>query len=291
MRRIARPNSIPESILWHEPISEGISRTWEIYRTHIQTNTRFQNVLIADTAHGVTLFCNSEQRSSELNHVAYHEGQVMPALLSMPSLPKSALVIGSSEGVNVKMLKEAGVENITHVDFDKECMLLCGKYLPYGYNIDEIQHYSGENVDSLIKIVIKDGEKIIKELRRSPVKYGLIVMAVFDESTGTEMFYNEVRELLTADGALVVPAGKSCLWRCEPLKNSYDIMKRTFHHVTYFEMGEQNWVWLIGHAGEIELSIDQMQENLVACKYIPRFIDALTLSRSVMMPKALRTNP
>lgn len=284
-------NSEPMSLL--EPISNGISRMWQIYKTHFQGSTRFQDILIADTAHGITLFCNNERQSSELSQLAYHEGQVMPALLSMPKLPQSALVIGSSEGVAVKILQDAGVAQITHVDIDEECMRVCGEYLPYGYTAEEIEQYINAHDDSAIKIIIGDGKEYIKNLLGQEKSYDLIVMDIPDEGPETEGLYNEsfwleVKSLLTPDGAFITQAGNSCLWRCKTLKDSYERMKKVFHHVTYFEVDEQDWVWLVGHAGEVELSIDQMQGKLSASKYNPQYIDAVSLSRSVIAPKVMR---
>ena len=201
------------------------------------------------------------------------------------------MVIGSSEGVVVKILEEAGVEYITHIDIDEECMLACGKYLPYGYTAEEIKKYSSG--DGLIKIIIGDGKEYIKGLLNKATKYDLIVMDIPDEGPETEAlydesFWNDIKSLLTPSGAFITQAGNSCLWRCKTLKDSYDRMRKVFHHVTYFEVDEQDWVWLVGHAGEVELSTEQMQEKLTSSKYNPRFIDAVSLSRSVIAPKVMR---
>jgi spermidine synthase len=284
-----------EPIILTEPISEGVGRTWEIYKTHFHAKTAFQDVLIAETAHGITLFCNNERQSSELSQLAYHEGQVMPALLSMPNLPESALVIGSSEGVAVEILEKAGVEYITHVDIDEECMLACGKYLPYGYTVDDIGRYRDESACNAIKIIIGDGRAYIESLIDATIKYDLIVMDIPDEGPCTEGLYNEsfwnhVKSLLNPGGAFITQAGNSCLWRCETLKSAYGRMKQVFHHVTYFEVDEQDWVWLVGHAGEVELSIEQMQAKLTLSKYRPQHIDAMSLARSVITPKIVRSH-
>ncbi|MFU2326563.1 spermidine synthase [Pseudomonas sp. NFX98] len=283
----------PESIILQEPISLGVSRSWEIYRTYYQCKTEFQELLIAETAHGRTLFCNNERQSSELSQLAYHEGQVMPALLSMPDFPKRALVIGSSEGVAVKILQAAGVERITHVDIDKECMSACAKYLPYGYTLDEVNNYIDASSNDPLRIIIGDGKAYIESLLDSAVRYDLIVMDIPDEGPETEAlydesFWNKVKLSLTPGGAYITQAGNSCLWRCKSLKNAYDRMNKIFHHVTYFEVDEQDWVWLVGHAGEVELSIEQMQDKLTASKYNPRHIDELSLARSVIAPKVIR---
>lgn len=284
---------ISEPVSLQEPISEGLTRTWEIYRTHFQGKTKFQDVLIADTAHGVTLFCNNERQSSELSQLAYHEGQVMPALLSMPHLPQSALVIGSSEGVSVKILEEAGVKHVVHVDIDEECLQACGKYLPYGYTSQEIQKYRDATDNDPVKIIIGDGSKYINNVVNENTYYDLIVMDIPDEGAETEAlygepFWTEIKSLLTTNGAFITQAGNSCLWRCKTLKDSYERMKKVFHHVTYFEVDEQDWVWLVGHAGEVELSVEQMQEKLSLSRYQPTHIDALSLSRSVIAPKVVR---
>jgi spermidine synthase len=284
---------IPESIVLREPISDGIDRTWEIYKIHFQGKTKFQNVMIADTAHGRTLFCNNERQSSELSQLAYHEGQVMPALLSMPNLPKTALVIGSSEGVAVKILQEAGVEYVTHVDIDEECMVACGEYLPYGYTVEEVKQYTSASHDDALKIIFGDGKAYIDGLLEKNTRYDLIVMDIPDEGPETESLYNEsfwndVKSLLTPSGAFITQAGNSSLWRCKTLKNAYDRMNKIFHHVTYYEVDEQDWVWLVGHVGDVELSVEQMQAKLVSSRYVPQHIDALSIARSIIAPKVIR---
>src|SRR5437868_12480243 len=111
MRRIRNMGIKTESVIHTESISSGLTRVWEIYKTIFEQKTAYQSMKIAETAHGTTLFCDGERQSSELSQLAYHEGQVMPALLSMATFPKKALVIGSSEGVAIQILQEAGVEH------------------------------------------------------------------------------------------------------------------------------------------------------------------------------------
>lgn len=286
-------NTCSEPMVVREPICEGIERTWDIYKVHFQGKTKFQNVMIADTAHGTTLFCNNERQSSELSQRAYHEGQVMPALLSMPDCPKTALVIGSSEGVAVEILQEAGVEYVTHVDIDQDCMLACGEYLPYGYTVEAIKRYAGAADGDALNIIFGDGKQYIESLLEQERTFDLIVMDIPDEGPETESLYNEsfwedVKSLLSPHGAFITQAGNSSLWRYQTLKKAYDRMNKIFHHVTYFEVDEQDWVWLVGHVSQVELTVEQMQAKLAASRYVPQHIDALSLSRSVIAPKVIR---
>jgi spermidine synthase len=149
------------------------------------------------------------------------------------------------------------------------------------------------NDDSAIKIIIGDGKEYITNLLGKGKTYDLIVMDIPDEGPETEGLYNEsfwadVKSLLSPDGAFITQAGNSCLWRCKTLKESYGRMQKVFHHVTYFEVDEQDWVWLVGHAGKVELSTEQMQRKLSSSKYDPQYIDAVSLSRSVIAPKVMR---
>ncbi|WP_308015366.1 adenosylmethionine decarboxylase [Pseudonocardia sp. ICBG1293] len=48
-----------------EPVSPGLTRRWDLGRVHHVAHTGFQHVVVADTAHGVSLFCDDERQSTE----------------------------------------------------------------------------------------------------------------------------------------------------------------------------------------------------------------------------------
>ena len=110
------------------------------------------------------------------------------------------------------------------------------------------------------------------------------------ETLYDESFWNNIKSMLTPEGAFITQAGNSCLWRDKTLQSAYQKMQKVFHHVTYFEVDEQDWVWLVGHKGDVELSTQQMCEKLHLSTYKPRFIDATSLSRSVIAPLVIRTD-
>ncbi|WP_181782040.1 adenosylmethionine decarboxylase [Pseudonocardia pini] len=47
-----------------EPIAPGLTRHWTLDDVRVRTHTALQEVLVADTAQGVTLFCDTERQSA-----------------------------------------------------------------------------------------------------------------------------------------------------------------------------------------------------------------------------------
>ncbi|WAH56860.1 hypothetical protein LZ023_28280 [Pseudomonas silvicola] len=274
-----------------EPISEGLERRWKVDRMILSRRTKYQFVQIAETAHGVALFCDGERQSSELSQKAYHEGQVVPALISMPCLPKSALVIGSSEGVASQVLKEAGIEKIVHVDLDEECLVACSQLLPYGYSVDEVERY--KRGEGGVTLIFCDGDEFLDRCIQSNTRFDLIVMDVPDYSSKnaglySASFYRKVCEVLVQEGVFITQGGNPAIWRSSALKKVKAAMEQSFAKVTYFELREQDWVWLIGHKDKSVLSISEMVQRLKELTYIPEYVDALTIESAVIPPISIR---
>lgn len=274
----------------HEPIADGVERRWEITDTLFAGATKYQYVEVLRTFHGVTLFCNSERQSSEFSQKAYHEGQVVPALISMPHLPHSALVIGSSEGVVCQILKEAGVEEVVHVDLDEECLSICSRLLPYGYSVADVEkHIRGEGG---VTLLFGDGVTFLRRAVEVGRNFDLIVMDVPDFCAGNAELYSEelyrlVNEVLNSGGAFITQAGNPALWRSSGLKAVQESMRAAFEAVNYFEIREHDWVWLIGYKGSL-LSEGEIIERLGQLRYVPEYIDKLTVKAAMIPPISIR---
>lgn len=285
-------NKISGSSLYiHEPIADGMERRWQIKRWLYATATKYQRVEVVETSHGITLFCNGERQSSEFSQRAYHEGQVIPALISMSYLPRSAVVIGSSEGVACQILKEAGVKEIVHVDLDEECMTICSQLLPYGYSSTEVEEYKGNK--EVIKIIFDDGVRFLRRAIASGVKFDLIVMDVPDLSSHNATlystpFYRLANEALNPGGVFITQAGNPALWRNSGLKIVKKSMECVFEAVNYFELREHDWVWLIGCSAKNQLSESEMIVRLKQLRYVPEYVDEITIKTAMTPPISIR---
>lgn len=274
-----------------EPISDGVSRVWDVKNHIFSERTQFQEVQIVETSHGITLFCNNERQSSELSQLAYHEGQVLPALLTMKILPKTALVIGSSEGVVTQILEVQKLEKIVHIDIDEKCMDACSEYLPYGYTPCEASRLKSGTATT--RIIIGDGINHIKHANKAGYKYDLIISDVPDDTNDEQEIYSQdfwslIKSCLSENGAFITQAGNPCLWRNASLINSWKKMHAIFDNVTYFGVEEQDWVWLVGHNSEQLTNREHIAKRLEDLLYKPKFIDMDVILKSVIPPMSLR---
>ena len=76
-----------------ESIGKGVSRVWELESVIYQKRTPFQDMIIAKTAQGISLFCNNERQSVEESQLIYHEGQIIPAALFCGEI-NNVLIVG-----------------------------------------------------------------------------------------------------------------------------------------------------------------------------------------------------
>lgn len=240
-----------------EKIGEGLTRVWDIERVIFHHETVYQDVLIAKTSHGITLFCNNERQSSELSQLLYHEGMTIPALMACPEA-KSALVIGSSEGVASQILLKAGLEYVCHVDIDRKCVEACAEHLPYGYCKPELlsaicsrtQLLQFPNAQGL-NVVFQDGKDFIDRCKR---KFDIIVMDLPDEELSCMSPHNElynpiytqkILDLLTKTGCLITQAGCPTLWRNATLVRAWERAQELVREPIYWESSEHEWSWLV----------------------------------------------
>ena len=94
-----------------EALASGLTRNWALDDVIVDTTTPFQHLVIADTAQGVSLFCDDDRQSTEFSQLTYHEALMVPALLLADRVDR-VLVIGSSEGVACQMALEAGAVTV-----------------------------------------------------------------------------------------------------------------------------------------------------------------------------------
>lgn len=292
VRRTARGDSHPTHV--EEQLSSGIARVWELNEVIAAERTAYQDVLIARTAHGTTLFCNRERQSSELTQLIYHEGQFIPAAL-LAGQRKRVLVIGSSEGVVVQLALWCGAEHVVHVDIDRRCVDLCAEHLPYGYSKRDVQRY--EKGTDTVQLLFEDGSAVVDRMKADSRRFDIIVMDLPDEEPNSphqhnrlyqREFLEDLRDLLEPDGVVISQAGCASFWRNQTLGNTFRRFSDTFSTAVYFELTEQDWVWVVGCNAVVPDPVATMQHKLKTLAYTPRFIDGDLITAATVLPVGLR---
>lgn len=229
-----------------EKMSDGLIREWEVFESLWSGRTKFQQVDICKTAHGISLFCDEERQSCEKTQLIYHEAMTYPALFYC-QYPENVLILGSSEGVATQIVsKFCHPQDVVHVDIDEECVRLCAEHLPYGYTL--------EDVDRLVasgNLIFQDGKKYLEENRG---RWDIILMDLPDEQEEeapqnnlyTEDFFTTVRARLSKNGMFLSQAGCPTAWRSNTLQFMLRRFKSAFYYWKYFDMPEHEWAWMLG---------------------------------------------
>ena len=211
-----------------EPLGDGLLRRWRLGEVLWEGDTPYQRMLIARTAHGVTLFCDDERQSAELSQLVYHEALLVPALL-LADRVRRVLVVGSSEGVVSQLAVAAGADAVDHVDIDRECVRRCAELLPYGYGVAELA--AAEHGDGPVRVHYADGWDF---LMGTAQRYDVVVVDLPDERPDAALaqqvaqhnrlygvdFLRRCRDVLTDGGVLAYQAGCPTLWRNATLARS-----------------------------------------------------------------------
>jgi spermidine synthase len=264
-----------------EPLGPGLSRVWELGRVLVDTHTAYQHLVIAETAQGITLFCDNDRQSTEASQLVYHEALLIPALCLARQLDR-VLIIGSTEGVLTQLALAAGVQHVDHVDIDREAVELCAQHLPYGY----------ANLDSLgpVDLHYTDGHAFVAT---TPHRYDVIAIDLPDEHPGPAQhnrlyqpdFLTRCRDLLTPTGVVVSQAGCPTLWRNQTLIASWHRFHQIFATVLYYGSDEHEWAFLTGLADPTEPTPD-----LASIPYKPQTLDPDSLRANTIPPFHLRTS-
>src|ERR1041385_266986 len=114
------PSAIELSNNWFtERFTPDESHSHRFKETIIQTKTKFQNAILADScSFGRCLILDGEMQSAQLDEFIYHECLVQPAMVLHPK-PKKVLILGGGEGATVReILRHPSVQQVTMVDID-----------------------------------------------------------------------------------------------------------------------------------------------------------------------------
>nr|WP_246257425.1 spermidine synthase [Amycolatopsis anabasis] len=277
-----------------EPLGQGLTRVWDLRKVRWEGDTAFQHLVIADTAQGVSLFCDNDRQSTEFSQLVYHEALLVPALLLADQV-RTVLVIGSSEGVACQIAVAAGANQVDHVDIDRDAVKLCAEHLPYGYTPRELA--GAERGDGPIRVHYGDGWQFVADARARRDRYDIVLVDLPDERISEDAQHNRLygtdflrmcRSVLNPGGVVATQAGCPTLWRNQTLLTSWRRFTETFATTAYFGSDEHEWAYLFGRVDEVADSTALMVERLAGCPYRPVSIDAETLVGSSVPPYHVR---
>nr|WP_243653546.1 adenosylmethionine decarboxylase [Pseudonocardia endophytica] len=279
-----------------EPISEGLTRTWRLGPVHTSADTGFQRVVVADTAHGVTLFCDDERQSTEQTQLTYHEALVWPGALLTRRLDR-VLIIGSSEGVASEMAVEAGATHVDHVDIDTECVRICAEHLPYGYTPASLA--AAERGDGPVHLTYTDGRQFVLD---SDERWDLIIVDLPDERPDEpdaqinrlyeQEFVQACADRVTDGGVVVFQAGSPAVWRDATLKSAWTrfdaVFGATGGRAVYIGCEEHEWAFLAGTPSDPGEPGEVAATRLASMPARPETIDETSLRHRLVAPLSLR---
>ncbi len=275
-----------------EVLGAGLTRHWRLDAVHVEMRTPYQHVLIAETAHGATLFCDDERQSAEETQLVYHEALFLPAAL-LAARRERVLVIGSSEGVVSQLAVAAGARVVDHVDIDPDCVRACAEHLPYGYSPRELG--AAERHDGPVRVHYRDGLAFVAETAE---RYDVVVVDLPDERPDdpqaqlnrlySAAFLRRCADLLTEGGVVVSQAGSPALWRNATLRAALDRFREVFGQVVPYVSDEHEWAFLTGRRVAGPDPVGEMTRRLDALGHRPATLDAEALRARSVLPFGLR---
>jgi spermidine synthase len=275
-----------------EVLGAGLTRHWRVDAVRYEARTPFQHVLIAETAHGTTLFCDDERQSAESTQLVYHEALFLPPAL-LAARRERVLVVGSSEGVVSQLAVAAGARVVDHVDIDPDCVRACAEHLPYGYTPEELA--AAERHDGPVRVHYGDGLAFADE---TTSRYDVVVVDLPDERPDdpeaqlnrlySAAFLRRCAELLTGGGVVVSQAGSPALWRNATLRAAFDRFREVFAQVVPYVSDEHEWAFLTGRRVAGPDPVGEMTRRLGTIGFRPATLDAEALRARSVLPFDLR---
>jgi spermidine synthase len=273
-------------------LAPGLTRRWRLDRVLHAEQTPYQRILIAETSHGTTLFCDDERQSAAASQLVYHEALFVPAAL-LADRCERVLVIGSSEGVVSQLAVAAGARLVDHVDIDRRCVRACADHLPYGYSPDELT--AAERHDGPVRLHYADGHIFVGEATGD---YDIVVVDLPDERPDEPdaqinrlyrpSFLRRCAGLLTDGGVVVCQAGSPALWRNATLRAAWDRFHEVFAQVVPFVSDEHEWAFLTGRMTASADPVGEAVSRLDRLGPRPTSIDEPALRSRTVAPYHLR---
>ena len=281
-----------------EPLAPGMRRRWRLDEVLWRGRTEWQDMMVARTAQGISLFCDGERQSTEQSQLVYHEALAVPPMLLADEL-RSVLVVGSSEGVVSQLALAAGATRVDHVDIDTECVRRCAELLPYGYTPAELA--AAEAGDGPVRMHYADGWQFLADAAARGDRWDVVIVDLPDEPVevtdpaqharlyGVD-FLRRCADVLTPGGVVCSQAGCPTLWRNDTLQRMTDRFGDVFATVLPYCSDEHEWAYLSGRIDPVD---DPVALAISRLERFPELtsIDADALRRGAILPFAVRAGP
>lgn len=139
-----------------EEQTDGVQLRLKVRRWLVRQRTRYQELLLADTAElGRLLALDGKVMLTEADEAFYHEMLVHPALMSLEQ-PETVLIIGGGDGGAVReVLRHPSVRKVYVVEIDEDVVATCRQWLP-------AVHQHGWD-DPRVELVIAPGEQWLQQ--------------------------------------------------------------------------------------------------------------------------------
>ena len=279
-----------------EPLADGMRRRWRIDEVIWRGRTEWQDMMVARTAQGVSLFCDGERQSTEATQLVYHEALVLPPLL-LADRVGSVLIVGSSEGVASQLAVAAGAERVDHVDIDTECVRRCAELLPYGYTISELE--AAERHDGPVRVHYADGWQFLADAAARGDRYDVVIVDLPDEPVEVDdpaqharlygaPFLRRCTEIVAPGGAVSSQAGCPTIWRHDTLRRMTARFDEIFTTMLPYCSDEHEWAFLSGRLDGVDDPVALAASRLAERCPDATSIDGPALTRGAILPFALR---
>jgi len=280
-----------------EPLADGMRRRWRIDEVIWRGRTAWQEMLVARTAQGVSLFCEGERQSTEATQLVYHEALAVPPLLLADAVD-CVLIVGSSEGVASQLAVAAGATKVDHVDIDAECVRRCAELLPYGYSTAELA--DAEAGVGRVRMHYADGWEFLADAAARGETYDVVIVDLPDEPVEVEdpaqharlygtPFLRRCAEVLAPGGVVCSQAGCPTVWRNDTLARMVSRFEEVFATVLPYCSDEHEWAFLTGRLDTVADAAGLAASRLADRVPEVTSIDGLALTRGAILPFALRT--
>ncbi|WP_275423284.1 polyamine aminopropyltransferase [Pseudoalteromonas sp. MMG022] len=245
---------------WMKDLSNVLYKDKVIY----SEATKYQHVVLTERlsrnqSEPITdLYLNGRLQFSSVDEQIYHTMLVYPAMLASNRHDK-VLIIGGGDGLALRDVLKWPVKNVTLVDLDAQLLNLFG-YAGEQYNAPDhikqrlVQLNSSAMSDPRANIVVADAFLEVENLLAQGALFDTIIVDLPDPNHPdlnklySDYFYNHLRQLLAADGAMVVQSTSPYHAKKAFISIAKTVKSAGFSHVEQYQQNVPSfgqWGWTI----------------------------------------------
>jgi len=267
------------------------SHSHQIKKTLIQTQTKFQKAILADSySFGRCLILDGEMQSAKLDEFIYHECLVQPAMTLHPK-PQDVLILGGGEGATVReILRHPSMKRVTMVDIDGEVVDFCKKYLK--------EWHQGTLTHPKTRLIIGDAREFVLNTEET---FDIIISDLPTPIEGgpayqlyTIEFYRKMLKRLRPNGIFIAQAGSGSMVQIHFHSVLFNTLRKAFHVVRPFyafvPSFDVPWAFLLcaQKADPMNLTASAVNKRLGTISRKLRFYDGQMHESLFRIPKYLR---